>query len=204
MLVGGYSLLTNQLFIMSRVLKNPLGSSTPAFSLANAPSQSLRGNITAYTGSVLWQSRTASQGARLTESHKIIQQGESLETEDHALATISFPAAVQISMEANTKIDFIQTLLSQFLVAQHSGSARYDNTGPKGVSIRSLGLLVHLIGGSTVLSVNPDKGHITVTTAASASATAAYNDTDNVSRIVPVPPSSTLLFDNDTRSTRLE
>src|SRR5262245_2290273 len=49
------------------------------FSLANAPSESLRGNATNILGEVLWTSRVATEAARIT-TDQTIQQGESLET----------------------------------------------------------------------------------------------------------------------------
>ena len=81
------------------------------FSVANAPSQSLSGDITSMSGNVAWQSRTADY-ATLINSPVKIRQGEAISTYENGKAVIRF--------SCNRKHDAF---------SEHSGRLYPDSSG---------------------------------------------------------------------------
>lgn len=167
------------------------------FSLEKAPKQSLQGQIASLSGVVLWQSRTATEGAKLL-SPRILQQGENLETKDNGSVTFTFPHLGTISLQPKTKLEIIQTLPVNPVFTQDNGTATYNKSGDLPLSIKSLHLLIM-----------PKTGMLTVTTSeklktvrvslANGSAEAAYEDTDNNTQTVMLKSDETLVYADDSR-----
>jgi hypothetical protein len=174
---------------------------TSAFSLENAPSESLRGQISAMTGEIDWTNRVATEASKLS-SPVTIQQGEELSTGVKSGLSLVFPEVCSVKFSQNTDIQIIQTLPANIFFAQISGTGEYTKTGSDPVSVRVLNLLAN-VDGDTVISINQLKPIITLTVK-SGTATVAYNDLNYVSHEVTVPKGKTLTFNSGTRRVGLK
>lgn len=171
------------------------------FSLVNAPSLSVKGHVTSLSGSVNWQSRIATQAAKL-QTKRDLQQGEVITTDDGSI-TIQFPKAVTISLEPKSEVHVVQTLPDNIVFAQAQGFVSYTKTGTIPISVRVLHLLIEQQNGIMVVSHDKDSSTVAVTIA-SGSATMAYNNRYAVSTVVKVNEGSTFLFEEETKSGRIE
>lgn len=171
---------------------------TTKFSLEEAPDKSLRGTIISYSGIVDWQSRTATQPAKLTEL-KTIQQGEALTTGDDGKVTLQIPGVASISALPNSTINFIQTLPENLVIEQNSGSASYRSDGKTPISIRSFDLLTIVQNGMVTVSVDKNQ-HISTVTVQKGSVTEGFNDTQNLSNVITVAEGYQFIFNNDKKS----
>jgi hypothetical protein len=166
---------------------------TSAYSLENAPKASLRGRVSSMTGSIHWQSRTATDSAALFTPHEI-QQGEILQTDDPLTATIS--------LLPNTRLEIIQTLPSEMVFKQDSGSTVYAASSEAKLSVRSLHLLTEVDGGETKIVTDNENGTVDVSVT-SGTAKVSFNDQDNTTSVTTVKPMKTLVFSDDTRTISL-
>src|SRR3989338_9045587 len=77
---------------------------TTKFSLEQAPSDSIRGQITGMSGEIWWQSRTATEPARLPARQAqlteeiTIQQGETLIASESGNITVNFAPAATLTL----------------------------------------------------------------------------------------------------------
>lgn len=179
------------------VMITPMATASgPNFSLENAPSESLRGQITAMTGNIDWQGRIATEAARIT-SPISVQQGENLITEAGASMSLSFPNVCDVNISQKTEVDVIQTLPADLVFSQNSGSAEYVKTGDSPVSVRTLNLLTE-VGEDSIITINPKKPIISLSVK-SGSATVAYNDLKYNSHEVTIIAGHTYTFNSGTR-----
>jgi hypothetical protein len=196
-LVGTYYLLSknpkNTAIPLPEIFPTPTSS---LFSLVNAPSESLRGEISTMSGQILWQSRIATQEAVIVNPQQI-QQGEKLETGKDSSLTLDFPNAARVNFLDNTAIDIIQTLPSNIVFSQEKGSAEYLNMGNSVVSIRALSLLVQ-DGGDIIISIDPLKPIVTLKVK-SGTAIVAYNSLSFVSHEFTIESGKTYIFNDSTR-----
>lgn len=166
------------------------------FSLEKAPSQSLVGTITSMSGEVEYESRIATEAAKINSPVQV-QQGESLTTGVDGKLILTFDKAVEINMSVESSVGVVQTLPADMVFSQNSGTAEYKKLADTPVTIRSLHLLIENNGDVTV-SIDKIKPIITVTIN-SGSATFAYNNTSNVSRVINIGAGKKLIFNDDTR-----
>jgi len=171
------------------------------FSLAKAPSQSLTGTITSMSGEVKYEERMATESAKINSPVQV-QQGESLETGGDGKLILSFDKAAEIDMSSDSSLGIVQTLPADLVFSQNTGVAEYKKLAALPVSIRSLHLLIENNGDVTV-SVDKIYPLVTVTIN-SGSATFAYNNVYNVSRVWKFDAGTTLIFNDDTRRVVLE
>lgn len=171
---------------------------TSSFSLVNAPSESLKGEISTMSGQILWQSRVATEEAQIS-SPQLIQQGEKLETGKNSALVLKYDGIVKVTFSPETAIDIIQTLPSNLVFSQDSGSAEYKNLGSTSVvSVRALSLLVQNSGDISV-SINPQRPIVTLVVK-SGIATVAYNSLGFVSHEFTIPAGRTYTFNDHTRT----
>lgn len=166
------------------------------FSLVNAPKESLRGTITSMTGEVKWESRIATEAAKITVPITV-QQGESLSTGEAGTLSLLFDKNLQIDFSPKTEIGIIQTLPADLVFFQKSGTADYKKLSTTPVSIRALHLLIEN-GGQVMISVDGEVGVVTLNVV-SGTSTVAYNDINNISRVLEVDAGKKLIFNDDTR-----
>jgi len=179
---------------------SPVSTNSPNlfsnFSLEDAPSESLRGQITKMKGNIDWQGRTATEAAGIS-APITIQQGENLITEAGGSLTLVFQNACSLNFSEKTEIDIIQTLPADIVFSQVSGVAEYSKTGSYPIDIRTSTLLTELMGDATI-SRNPLKPIVTVFVK-SGSAIVAYNDLKYISHEVTINAGQTYTFNYGTR-----
>ncbi|MGA2910284.1 MAG: hypothetical protein ABSE04_00590 [Candidatus Microgenomates bacterium] len=171
-------------------------SQASSFSLENAPTESLRGQITAMTGEIDWTGRTATEAAKIS-SPITIQQGEELTTGKNSNLSLVFTGACMVKLSQKTDIQIIQTLPANIVFNQVEGTAEFIKTGNNAISVRALNLLTEINGDVTV-SINPAKPIITLSLK-SGQATVAYNDLKDVSHEVEISARQTYTFNSGTR-----
>lgn len=185
--------------INSQQLKTPLATSS--FSLETAPSESLRGTIASLSGEVGWQSRTATDTAKITKPMQI-QQGERIVTKDTGRAIIVFANTVTLAVNPKTEIDFIQTLPTNILIGQNSGTANYIKLNGNPLSIRSLDLLTKINQGDITVSISEAQPYIIIDVK-SGLITVAYNDINYITQVINVTSGKRLIFRTDTKRVTL-
>lgn len=166
------------------------------FSLVNAPSESLRGNITYMTGDTKWESRIATEAAVITKP-VTVQQGESLETGIDGEINLTFDKAAWIYMAPDTSLGVVQTLPADLVFSQNNGSVEYKKLAALPLTVRVLHLLIEN-GGDIKVSIDKDLPVIT-TEIVSGSATFAYNDINNTSQVLTLKTGQKFVFNDDTR-----
>ncbi len=197
-----YFKLSPQTKVLTQSSTTPPPSGGPAsnqnsFSLENAPSQSIRGEIATMSGNVEWEGRVATQAAKIN-SPQTIQQGESISTKEDGKVNLIFPTAVNLSIFPNTNLAIIQTLPVNIVFSQTKGIVDFTTLSSIPVSVRSHSLLVQLVEGEMILTVSDTTPFISLDIK-KGSATAAYNDSQNVSQIIEVKKGERLVFNDDTR-----
>ncbi|HEX6977053.1 MAG TPA: hypothetical protein VF185_01670 [Patescibacteria group bacterium] len=166
------------------------------FSIENAPSQSIRGTIVTISGDVEWQSRIATESAKIT-SPQTIQQGESISTKETGKVSLTFPTAANLTISPNTDLAVVQTLPVNIVFSQGKGVINYASLNSIPVSVRSQNLLIQLNQGNMTLTVS-DTTPFTTLDVTKGLATVAYNDSENVSQVVEVKEGQRFVFNNDT------
>lgn len=173
-----------------------------AFSIENAPQQSLKGTITAMQGDSWWESRVATEPARLI--HPVtLQQGETLIASESGQITAIFPGFLELGLLAPAELAIVQTLPVNLVFQQQKGEVYYSATGKAPVAVRSLRLLTTLPIGKMQIFVDDEKQQIRLTVL-EGSATVAYNDQDIVSQVVSVARGQSFIFASDERYGRIE
>lgn len=172
------------------------------FSVANAPSESLRAPIISIHGDVSWQSRTASIAAPIT-APQTLQQGEILSTGQSGTASLSFLNTCTISLSPDTELNLAQTLPSNIVLEVPTGQITSDKKCSNPLSIRSMHLLLRQLEGTLKVTADDTEDTITIVMV-SGSAQLAFNDTDNVSTVLTILKGQTLTYDDSTRTTDIE
>lgn len=172
------------------------------FSLEKAPSQSKAGNILSLSGSVFWQSRIATEPARLTAS-VAIQQGEKIVTYDNGNITIGFGNSLLVTVSPKTELDLIQTLPTNFVFQQEQGTVSYTKIDQTPLAVRSLTLLTQIASGSANIISNKKDGLVTVEVN-KGSVTVGYNDASFVSQVATIEAGKKIMFDNKVKTIKIK
>lgn len=183
------------------VVKVPVASSHE-FLLENAPPESIRGKITAQTGTIKWFSRTATEAAALPAS-QVLQQGEDIMTEKDGNLSVTFPTAGSVALQPETKVSIIQTLPESVVFEQEKGTATYRKIGNMPYAVRSFHVLMELTDGTMDVSADPDEKSVTIK-AVTGDVRLAFNDSDTISTVVTVPAGSSYSYDDESRTGTLE
>lgn len=193
-LIGFTSFVIYRKYSVSHI-KTPPYRAKP-FSLDVPPAKSLKGQIESMTGDIEWQSRSATEPAKLTQKKPVLQ-GEEFWTKEDGTLNIRFENVVEITADANTHLNIVQTLPMNFVVLQDSGAAAYKKSPAAApTSIRTLHVLTQLNDGEADVEVDDTAITLTVKTG---SVTVAYNDKKNISRVVTINGGNTYTFDDKTR-----
>lgn len=161
------------------------------FSLDKAPSESLVGNIASITGEVGYESRIATESAKIN-SPVSVQQGESLTTGTDGALILNFKDAVDIKLDNNSGINVVQTLPADLVFQQTIGSVEYKKLGSVPVTIRVGRLIVENLGDVKILFTKDSP--VTTIIVINGSVTVAYNNLYNISRVIDVETGQTLKF----------
>lgn len=170
---------------------------TTKFSLANAPSNSIRGTIASMSGTINWLSRTADKPVTIT-SKRTIQQGEDLSTGQNGKAAVNIHNTALVSLSPNTHVSFIELLPQNFVINQVKGSVIYETTIQVPVSIVTNDLLTVANNGIFSITYNPDSSTVSVYVGRGV-ATEGYEDSQNNSNVVPLSEGQTYIFNTTTR-----
>ncbi len=182
-------------------LIKPVSTATQ-FSIANAPSATIRGEISSISGSIQWESRVATEPATITLP-QTIQQGEEVITGKDGKATIEFPKIGTIQLQANTDLSIIQTLPADIVIAQNSGSADYTKTGKSPLTIRSLDTIIDITSGESKVTIPSTLPRVTALVE-QGSITAAFNDSNSVSTVMTATIGQQFIFDEGTKTGNVE
>ncbi|MBI2074932.1 MAG: hypothetical protein HYT83_03805 [Candidatus Levybacteria bacterium] len=193
--VFGFKFVNQKLSVEQ--LKSPLALTQ--FSLETAPSLSLRGKLTTVFGDVGWESRTATEPAKLT-APRLLQQGEQITTGDNGKATIDFPNLFSAVVYAKTKLDILQTLPAHIVLGQESGTVEYLQASGNSISIRTHGLLANIQNGNAIVTVSKTLPLITIVVK-KGTVTVAYNDAQQISQLQSIDAGNELFFYTNTRKT---
>lgn len=164
------------------------------FSLGSAPHDTLRGDITSLSGTVQWQSRTATQPAQLRTPRQI-QQGEELRTGKDGSVSVQLSNGPLVTLSPDTHVNFIQTLPTSIVLLQDQGIVTYETD--RAVSVLSLDLLTMLQKGKMTISVSSDQTTVS-NTILNGLATEAYNDANAITTVTSVSPGEKFIFDEAT------
>lgn len=194
--VLGYKLVTTK---TNGSITNIINNITkPGFSIDEAPSESIRGNIKDISGDVSWISRTATEGAKLA-STTVLQQGEEIQTGENGNLLIEFPSESLIKVQPKTQIDFIQTLPVEFVTSIASGSATFTKISNVPVSIRAMHLLIRQNSGELSIGIDSDKSIVNINVL-SGSIRVAYNDLNLNSQVLDFSEGKKITFNDTTRT----
>jgi hypothetical protein len=171
------------------------------FSLEKAPSESLHGDITLLTGEVKWQSRIATEGAKITEKQQI-QQGEALMTGDTGKISLAFPNML-FTLAKNSQLNIIQSLPTSMVLEQTKGSVDYQTNSTTPLSIRISPLLIESTNGTFSATYDEDEGTVTISVT-EGSVTTAYNDSTNYSTVETTTKGQEFIFDSSSLSSRIK
>ncbi len=182
--------------------ETPLSQKQAVFSLDNPPSDSLIGNIATMSGIIDWQSRAATEPAKLHTPVQI-EQGELLQTEDTGAATVQFTNCCSLIVSPDTQVNFVQTLPANVVIGQPSGTVEYSVTNSIPLAVRSLDLLININTGNVIFSVSKTQPFISVYVK-KGSMQASFNDLNYNSTVIPVTAGETFYFNDTTREENIE
>ncbi len=167
------------------------------FSLEKAPSDSIKGQITAMSGDIWRQTRTATEPAKLTEPD-VIQQGEVLIASDEGKLTVNFNPAATISLFPDTQVEIIQTLPLNLVFNQTKGIGQYQVSGTNPVTIRSFNLIVNIDEGLININTDAETGVITLSLKTGA-AKVGYNSPEFDSKVWRLEAGDVFEYDSNER-----
>lgn len=172
------------------------------FSIESPPSQSVRGAITALSGEVRWQSRIATESARIN-AHREVVQGERIETGKDGLVSLQFGSSVRLEVSENSAIDFIQTLPQQTVFSQSAGSVIYENRTADPIAVRVLHLLIEQQEGIIDVVIQENRPMVALTVK-EGTARVGYNDLYYNSTTLDLRKGQKFYFNDETRKTDVE
>lgn len=176
---------------------SPLAGSQ--FSFEKAPRQSLQGQIIKITGSVFFQSRTATQSSSISSPHEI-SQGEEVDTGDDGIAQVSFDKIVNLNLHRNAKINIIQSLSANLVMELKEGTAEFQNLeSPVAVSVRGLDILINIQKGDAVITVNKQNSKVTLNVV-NGQSIAAFTDSVNRTIVKTIQPGQNFVFNNNAKT----
>lgn len=171
----------------------------PDFSIATAPTDSLKGTIATYSGTLLWESRIATIPGELKDTVQI-QQGERLITEGKGNALINVNTFGTIILSENTDLSFIQTLPVDFVVRQNKGTVEYVVNGNIPLSVRIRSTIITKTAGTLKITMTDGDPIILISTVQGA-AQIGFNDLDYVSQVYTLREGQIYEFNSDERTT---
>ncbi len=167
------------------------------FSLDEAPSDSIRGNITNLSGDIWYQSRTATEPAQLTEGIPV-QQGETWIASDAGKLTVNFNPALTLSLFPKTHVEIIQALPVNLVFKHDQGVGQYQVSGANPVTVRSLNLIANVNEGLFVIDTDPETGTI-ILSLKTGSAKIGYNSASFDSKVWSLEPGDVFTYNSNTR-----
>ncbi len=170
------------------------------FSIVNAPAKSLKGKISSWTGSILWEPRTATEPATLdSPDNIIIQQGERVLTATASGALVVFDNSVSLKIDEKTDISFVQTLPAEFVLEQKTGSVSYEIQGAIPLSIRLRNALITKQSGKIRISLRDNDPIISISQIEGPTKI-GFNDRNRSTQIFTLREGEAYEYDSDKRT----
>lgn len=160
------------------------------------PKNSLIGEIASPSGEIFWISRTATQPAMLKDISQI-KQGEILITKNASQVSVLFPNSVELKLEENSQLEFVQTLPQNLVLIQKTGRVIYQQNSAV-LSLKTFHLLTNIEGEKVVVTVD-DVKKIVFLDIYSGKITLAYNDLNFNSKTQVVTSGARVIFTDDNR-----
>lgn len=173
-------------------------SASTAFSLSEAPSLSLRGQIATYSGRIDFQSRVATESIPLAEPLPLIQQGEHLIASPGATLTLSYQDDTTLSLGSEADVTVVQTLPSELLFFQTAGRVTYKANGTSPLTVRTGQLLTRVERGEVTIRLTSESPLVTVE-GGGGRAFLTYNNAQFETRGAQIQSGEVFIFNKDTR-----
>jgi hypothetical protein len=177
---------------------SPIPEKTDNFSIANAPSKTKKGIITSLSGDVLWESRTATQPATLSNPREILQ-GEKLITQKSGDILLRFDEIGTIHIFPDSDLSIVQTLPTHNVFEQTYGTIAYTNTQNTSLSVRILHMLITATEATMTIEVK-EETHEIIISMEKGNAKLAFNDINNTSTIVNLTQDDQYIYNDDDRT----
>jgi len=174
----------------------------PRFSVERPPKNSKKGTIQSMAGTIKWESRVATESAKINQPVDV-QQGEELESGDDGRAVVDFQGELLVSLSPNSHISFVQTLPTNFVFNQIKGTIEYQKTSSAPFAVRCFHLLIQINKADVTISIDDKTAYISITVK-NGSAKIGFNDLQNVSNVVNLSGGDKYIFNDDTREGTLE
>lgn len=199
--IGFATILVSKKYAVAHpAVTSPLATTT-LFSLDIPPSKSQSGEIVSLSGEVEWQSRSATEPAKLTQKQKVLQ-GEEFWTKESGNLHISFQNILELNVLPNTYVSVIQTLPTNIVLKQEGGEVVYKNSGASPLGIRARHLLIQQESGILNIKMNNTTPTIRVSVQ-KGSAKIAFNNADFETNVVTLEEGDTYIFNDETRTGRI-
>lgn len=194
-LTGAVGILGFRVWQVKRVRDIPF-SPRPSSFVLNLPSESLAGRLISVKGKVEKEPREKDKFEEVGVGEEVLQ-GEKLATGEKSRATVEFPDFIRISLAADSEVDFVSLLPSNFLVHQTLGEVNWkvlQENEP--VSVRSLHVLFTFPSGESKVVVEGEKIEVKVL---SGEAKFALVNLDNKTHVWELKSGQEALIDNSQR-----
>ncbi|MBI3620531.1 hypothetical protein HY214_05330 [Candidatus Roizmanbacteria bacterium] len=154
------------------------------------------------TGTIKWESRTATEAVQITKA-VLIQQGEELISGADGMAVVSYQSGLTISLFPNSHISFIQMLPANFVLNQLQGTIEYQKNNSTPLAIRSLHLLTQMDNGDLQIAIDEKIARIDIFVK-KGSVQIAFNDLQNISNVIRLQEADRYQFDDKKRQGNVE
>jgi hypothetical protein len=160
------------------------------------PKDAIQATVTNIEGTVKKQKRNDDNFKPINKPTSLVQ-GESISTGQNGSSYITFRKTIDLTIENNTQLDFLNGLPKAIVVRQPNGTITYyayNITQP--FSIRSLGLLIQINKTKTKVTINTNSQKETVSvTVKNGEATLAYSDSKDKTQVKKIKQNQSAIFD---------
>lgn len=183
---------------------------TTLYDGSKAPPDALQGSVSYLDGKVMWQSRVATEAAKLYRSTSILQ-GEAIETGEDGEVTILFDEDTLIDIFSESSVSFTQTLPANIVITHNRGEVEYSQTTSTiPLSIRVGHLLVKLNKGAVSIVFEETKNEddeleksVATVHVIEGSVTTVYNSLDYKTNYVELDEGESLFYNNISRESEV-
>lgn len=173
---------------------------TTKYSLMNAPSKSLKGEIVSMSGMVTLHLRNSTKTVRV-KSPIPLQQGEEISIGSKGKAVVQIQDDALFTVSSDSQINLIQLLPINLVVKQNIGDIYYQTNGNAGVTVISFGLLTGMSRGWATVSIgNTNNEKIVTILVKRGYVTEGYLDKQKVPHVVSVTEGDKFIYNENTRN----
>lgn len=163
---------------------------------AKPPTLALEGMLDSISGEVNKQARDKEDWEKISSPSSVLQ-GEQVKIGKGGKAKVTFPDYLQITLNSNAEIWFVNLIPENFLLEQNEGTILLENNKP--VSLRIFNSLTLFEQGEFKIEVDSELGRFNLSVA-SGSAKLSFVDQDNETQIYKLVESNLVKFDSATKT----